>query len=181
MLCSLRYEMASSWSYANCAVAYDILFRYIPVMLLAILYSFISIKFKTCRHTQENSGRTLLSHSGKDETETCFKYPLLSFQCLFCLFFFFCFLLFNINFLIFWDWAGSTHLSCFFFFFLNILALDVTCYMSSAYGVINPIICLFISSNHRYGLTRLLSFRFASVGFKLCRGTFTNKTHLIGT
>lgn len=101
---------------------------------------------------------------------------------MFVLFFvFFCFLLFNINFLIFWDWAGSTHLSCFFFFFLNILALDVTCSMSSAYGVINPIICLFISSNHRYGLTRLLSFRFASVGFKLCRGTFTNKTHLIGT
>ena len=52
----------------------------LPVLLLAILYSNFFIKLKT-QDTQVNSPPTL-SNSGKEETETCFKCPLLSLQCL---------------------------------------------------------------------------------------------------
>ncbi|CAH3185407.1 unnamed protein product [Porites lobata] len=69
-----------SSSRTSLLLAYIILFTYIPVLLLAILYSNIFIKLKT-QDTQVNSPPTL-SNSGKEETETCFKCPLLSLQCL---------------------------------------------------------------------------------------------------
>ena len=81
-LCVTKWKkvFGESSSRTSLLLAYIILFTYIPVLLLAILYSNFFIKLKT-QDTQVNSPPTL-SNSGKEETETCFKCPLLSLQCL---------------------------------------------------------------------------------------------------
>ena len=62
-------------SFASFIIAFYLLFIYIPVLLLVITPSLLSSSRH--RHTQVNSPPTL-SNSGTEETETCFKCPLLS-------------------------------------------------------------------------------------------------------
>ena len=60
MRCVMRWKKAfgESSSFANYLLAGSILFRYIPVMLLIILYSIIIIKLKTQKHPGEQSANT---------------------------------------------------------------------------------------------------------------------------
>ena len=76
--CVIEWEKVfeESSSFASFVLASYSLFVYIPVLLLVILYSIILFKPRH-RHTQVNSPPTV-SNSGTDETETCFKCPLLS-------------------------------------------------------------------------------------------------------
>ena len=79
MICVMRWEEAfgESLSFADDQLAGCILFRFIPVMLLAILYAPSCFSSSKHRHTQEDSPQTL-SNRETDKTETCFKCPLLS-------------------------------------------------------------------------------------------------------
>ena len=79
MWCCLEWEIAfgESLPFARFIVAYYSLFIYLPVMLLATLYSIILIKLKT--QIPRVNSRPTINSSGTEETETSSKCPLLSF------------------------------------------------------------------------------------------------------
>ena len=72
-----KKAFAESSSFVSYQLAYHILFKFIPVLLLVILYSIIVIKLKRQVHPGEQSANSQQQRN-IEETETCFKCPLLS-------------------------------------------------------------------------------------------------------
>ena len=147
MWCDTRWKKAfgESSSFADYLLAGSILFRYIPVMLLAILYSIIIIKLKTQKHPGEQSANTQQQRNRRNRN-------VLQLSIAIVLVFVFCWLPFTTNLLIIGYRATSIHFSCGFW-----LYYDVTYYMAVGYCAINPIICFVFSSNYREGLKRLMN------------------------
>ena len=148
MRCVMRWKKAfgESSSFADYLLAGSILFRYIPVMLLAILYSIIIIKLKTQKHPGEQSANTQQQRNRRNRN-------VLQLSIAIVLVFVFCWLPNTTNFLIIRYRASSIHqFSCGFW-----LYYDVTYYMAVGYCAINPIICFVFSSNYREGLKRLMN------------------------
>ena len=148
MRCVMRWKKAfgESSSFADYLLAGSILFRYIPVMLLAILYSIIIIKLKTQKHPGEQSANTQQQRNRRNRN-------VLQLSIAIVLVFVFCWLPNTTNFLIIRYRASSIHqFSCGFW-----LYYDVTYYMAVGYCAINPIICFVFSSNYRQGLKRLMN------------------------
>ena len=147
MRCVMRWKKAfgESSSFADYLLAGSILFRYIPVMLLIILYSIIIIKLKTQKHPGEQSANTQQQRNKRNRN-------VLQLSIAIVLVFVFCWLPFTTNLLIIGYRATSIHFSCGFW-----LYYDVTYYMAVGYCAINPIICFAFSSNYREGLKRLMN------------------------
>ena len=148
MRCDIRWKKAfgESSSFTDYILAGSILFRYIPVMLLIILYSIIIIKLKTQKHPGEQSVNTQQQRNRRNRN-------VLQLSIAIVLVFVFCWLPFTSNLLIIESRASSIHqFSCGF-----CLYYYVTYYMAVAYCAINPIICFVFSSNYRQGLKRLMN------------------------
>ena len=148
MRCVTRWKKAfgESSSFADYLLAGSILFRYIPVMLLAILYSIIIIKLKTQKHPGEQSANTQQQRNRRNRN-------VLQLSIAIVLVFVFCWLPYTTNFLIIRYRASSIHqFSCGFWLYYH-----VTYYMAVGYCAINPIICFVFSSNYREGLKRLMN------------------------
>ena len=148
MRCVMRWKKAfgESSSFADYLLAGSILFRYIPVMLLIILYSIIIIKLKTQKHPGEQSANTQQQRNRLNRN-------VLQLSIAIVLVFVFCRLPYATNFLIIGYRASSIHqFSCGFWLYYY-----VTYYMAVGYCAINPIICFVFSSNYRQGLKRLMN------------------------
>ena len=148
MRCGIRWNKAfgESSSFTDYILAGSILFRYIPVMLLIILYSIIIIKLKTQKHPGEQSVNTQQQRNRRNRN-------VLQLSIAIVLVFVFCWLPNTTNVLIIRYRASSIHqFSCGFW-----LYYDVTYYMAVGYCAINPIICFVFSSNYREGLKRLMN------------------------
>ena len=143
----MRWKKAfgESSSFADYLLAGSILFRYIPVMLLIILYSIIIIKLKTQKHPGEQSANTQQQRNRRNRN-------VLQLSIAIVLVFVFCWLPYATTFLIIRYRASSTHFSCGFWLYYY-----VTYYMAVGYCAINPIICFAFSSNYREGLKRLMN------------------------
>ena len=148
MRCVTRWKEAfgESSSFTDYLLVGSTLFRYIPVMLLIILYSIIIIKLKTQKHPGEQSANTQQQRNRRNRN-------VLQLSIAIVLVFVFCFLPFTTNVLIIRYRASSIHqFSCCFWLYYN-----VTYYMAVGYCAINPIICFVFSSNYREGLKRLMN------------------------
>ena len=148
MRCVTRWKKAfgESSSFADYLLAGSILFRYIPVMLLAILYSIIIIKLKTQKHPGEQSANTQQQRNRRNRN-------VLQLSIAIVLVFVFCWLPFTTSLLIMSYRGSSIHsVSCGFW-----LYHCVSYYMGVGYCAINPIICFVLSSNYREGLKRLMN------------------------
>ena len=147
MRCEMRWKKAfgESSSFSDYLLTGSILFRYIPVMLLIILYSIIIIKLKTQKQLGEQSANTQQQRNRRNRN-------VLQLSIAIVLVFVFCWLPLTTNLLIIRYRATSIHFSCGFW-----LYLDVAYYMAVGYCAINPIICFAFSSNYREGLKRLMN------------------------
>ena len=146
MRCVMGWKKAfgESSSFIDYVLAGSILFRYIPVMLLIILYSIITIKLKTQKHPGEQSENTQQQRNRRNRN-------VLQLSIAIVLVFVFCWLPFTTNILIIEYRASSIHVSCGFS-----LYYCVAYYIAVGYCAINPIICFVFSSNYRQGLKRLM-------------------------
>ena len=148
MKCVTRWKKAfgESSSFADYLLAGSILFRYIPVMLLAILFSIIIIKLKTQKHPGEQSANTQEQRNRRNRN-------VLHLSIAIVLVFVFCWLPFTTSVLIMMYRGSSIHsVSCGFWLYYR-----VSYYMGVGYCAINPIICFIFSSNYREGLKRLMN------------------------
>ena len=146
--CVLEWKKAfgESSSFADFTLASLMLFKYIPMILLAILYSIILMKLKTQQHPGEQWANTQQQRKRRNRNVLQMSIDII-------LVFVICFLPFDTNYLI-TEYRESTRtdLSCGFK-----LYLDVTYCMAAAYCAINPIICFIFSSNYRQALKRLIN------------------------
>ena len=147
MVCVVRWEEAfgESLSFADYQLAGSILFRFIPVTLLAILYSIMLFKLKARVHPGEQSANTQQQRNRRNRN-------VLQMSIAIVLVFVFCWLPYDITFFIIMYRASSTHFSCGFG-----LYYEVTYHMAVGYCAINPIICFIFSSNYRQALKRLMN------------------------
>ena len=143
-----KKAFAESSSFVSYQLAYHILFKFIPVLLLVILYSIIVIKLKTQAHPGEQSANSQQQRDRRNRNVLQMSIAIVTV-------FVFCWLPYSINFLIIWYQDSSTHLSCSFWIYY-----EVTSYIASAYCAINPIICFMFSSNYRKALKRLIKCSF---------------------
>ena len=145
-MCVMKWEKVfpESLSYASIKLAYYILLIYIPLLLLAIIYSIIITKLKTQQHPGEQSANTQQQRDRRNRKVLQMSIAIVTV-------FVFCWLPVSINVLITEYKDRSTHLSCSFWLYFN-----VTVDMSIAYYAINPIICFVFSSNYRQALKRLI-------------------------
>ena len=132
-----------SSSFTGFTVAFFIGFIYLPVLLLAILYSIILIKLKTQAHPGEQSANTQQQQNKRNRNVLQLSITIVTVFVL-------CWLPYTTNFFI--IQTGSIHFSCGFR-----LYFDVTLCMTSSYCAINPLICFIFSSNYRQGLKRLIN------------------------
>ena len=148
--CFIKWEevFGVSSSYASFALAYYILFMYIPVLLLVILYSIIVIKLKTQAHPGEQSANTQQERNRRDRNELQLSIAIVTV-------FVFCWSPYSINILIIEYQDSLTHFSCSFWLYDY-----VTVYISHVYCAINPIICFIFSSNYRKAFKRLIKCSF---------------------
>ena len=138
-----------SSSYASFQLAYYILFIYIPVLLLAILYSIIFIKLKTQVHPGEQSANTQQQRNKRSRNVLQMSIAIVTVFVL-------CWLPFTTNILIIIVYKGSvTYFSCTFWIYFH-----VTYFTAHTYCAINPIICFIFSSNYRQGAKRLIKCSF---------------------
>ena len=138
-----------SSSYASFQLAYYILFIYIPVLLLAILYSIIFIKLKTQVHPGEQSANTQQQRNKRSRNVLQMSIAIVTVFVL-------CWLPFTTNILIIIVYKDSvTYFSCSFWIYFH-----VTYFTAHAYCAINPIICFIFSSNYRQGAKRLIKCSF---------------------
>ena len=147
MICVVRWEEAfgESLSFADYQLAGCILFRFIPVTLLAILYSIMLFKLKAQAHPGEQSTNTQQQRNRRNRN-------VLQMSIAIVLVFVFCWLPYDITFFIIMYGASSIHFSCGFG-----LYYEVTYYMAVGYCTINPIICFIFSSNYQQALKRLMN------------------------
>ena len=145
-------------SFASILLAHNILFTYIPVLLLVILYSIIVIKLKTQGHPGEQSTNTQQQRNRRNRNVLQMSIAIVTV-------FLFCCLPFSINYLIIEYKDTFTHFSCSFWRYYK-----VTIYMAYAYCAINPVICFMFSSNYRKALKRLIKCSFVQeIGRASCR------------
>ena len=148
--CVRRWKkvFGESSSFASWLLAYNILFTYIPVLLLIILYSIIFIKLKTQAHPGEQSTNNQQQRKRRNRNVLQMSIAIVTVFVL-------CWLPYNTNHLIieYQDW--SAHFSCSFWIYFH-----VTYFMIHAYCAINPIICFMFSSNYRQGVKRLMKCSF---------------------
>ena len=138
-----------SSSYASFQLAYYILFIYIPVLLLAILYSIIFIKLKTQVHPGEQSANTQQQRNKRSRNVLQMSIAIVTVFVL-------CWLPFTTNILIIIVYKDSvTYFSCIFWIYFH-----VTYFTAHAYCAINPTICFIFSSNYRQGAKRLIKCSF---------------------
>ena len=137
--CVRRWKkvFGESLSFASILLAHNILFTYIPVLLLVILYSIIFIKLKTQVHPGEQSTNNQQQRKRRNRNVLQMSIAIVTVFVL-------CWLPYNTNHLIieYRDW--SAHFSCSFWIYFH-----VTYFMIHAYCAINPIICFMFSSNYR--------------------------------
>ena len=148
--CVRRWKrvFGESSSFASFLLAYNILFTYIPVLLLVILYSIIFIKLKTQVHPGEQSTNNQQQRDRRNRNVLQMSIAIVTV-------FLFCFLPYSINNLIIEYKDTFTHFSCSFWRYYK-----VTFYMANAYCAINPVICFMFSSNYRKALKRLIKCSF---------------------
>ena len=148
--CVRRWKrvFGESSSFASFLLPYNILFTYIPVLLLVILYSIISIKLKTQVHPGEQSTN---NHQQRKRRNRNILQMSIAIVTVFVL----CWLPYNTNHLIIQYQDSSAHFSC----SLQIY-FSVTYFLIHAYCAINPIICFMFSSNYRQGVKRLMKCSF---------------------
>ena len=143
--CIERWKKAfgESSSFTDFIVAFFIVFIYLPVLLLAILYSIILIKLKTQVHPGEQSANSQQQRNKRNRNVLQLSITIVTVFGL-------CWLPYTTNFFI--IQTGSIHFSCGFR-----LYFDVTLCMTSSYCAINPLICFIFSGNYRQGLKRLIN------------------------
>ena len=148
--CVRRWKkvFGESSSFASLLLAYNILFTYIPVLLLVILYSIIFIKFKTQVHPGEQSTNNQQQRTGKNGNVLQMSIAIVTVLVL-------CWLPFSTNHLMIAYQDSSAHFSCSFQIYFA-----VTYFLVHAYCAINPIICFMFSNNYRQGLKRLIKCSF---------------------
>ena len=149
--CVRRWKkvFGESLSFASILLAHNILFTYIPVLLLVILYSIIFIKLKTQVHPGEQSTNNQQQRKRRNRNVLQMSIAIVTVFVL-------CWLPISINSLITLYRDSSTHFSCSFwqYFYVSI-------YMTAnAYCAINPIICFMFSINYRKALKRLIKCSF---------------------
>ena len=145
--CVRRWKrvFAESSSFASSLLAYNIVFTYIPVLLLVILYSIIFVKLKTQVHPGEQSTNNQQQRKRRNRNVLQMSIAIVTVFVL-------CWLPYNTNHLIiqYQDW--SANFSCSFWIYF-----EVTYFLIHAYCAINPIICFLFSSNYRQGVRRLMT------------------------
>ena len=148
--CVRRWKkiFGESLSFASFVLAYNIVFMYIPVLLLAILYSIIVMKLKTQAHPGEQSTN---NQQQRKRTNRNVLQMSIAIVTVFVL----CWLPYNTNHLMIEYQDSSAHFSCSFQIYFV-----VTFFMIHAYCAINPIICFMFSSNYRQGVKRLMKCSF---------------------
>ena len=148
--CFIEWEkvFGESSSFASFVLACNILFMYIPVLLLVILYSIIVIKLKTQAHPGEQSANSQQQRDRRNRNVLQMSIAIVTV-------FLFCCLPYSINFLILRYQDTFTHFSCSF-----LIYHAVAFYMAIAYCAINPVICFMFSSNYRKALKRLIKCSF---------------------
>ena len=151
--CVRRWKkvFGESLSFASILLAHNILFTYIPVLLLVILYSIIFIKLKTQVHPGEQSTNNQQQRKRRNRN-------VLQMSIAIVIVFVLCWLPFNTSHFIMRYQDRSAHFSCSFRIYF-----DVTHFMTQTYCAINPIICFVFSSNYRKGLKRLIKCSFVQV------------------
>ena len=137
-----------SLSFASFLLAHNILFTYIPVLLLVILYSIIFIKLKTQVHPGEQSTNNQQQRKRRNRNVLQMSIAIVTVFVL-------CWLPYNTNHLIKEYQDSSAHFSCSFQIYF-----EVTYFLIHAYCAINPIICFMFSSNYRQGVKRLMKCSF---------------------
>ena len=135
-------------SHASILLAHNILFTYIPVLLLVILYSIIFIKLKTQVHPVEQSTNNQQQRKRRNRNVLQMSIAIVTVFVL-------CWLPFKTNHLIIEYQDRSAHFSRSFSIYLY-----VTFFLINAYCAINPIICFMFSSNYRQGIKRLIKCSF---------------------
>ena len=148
--CVIEWEevFGDSSSYAGFVLASYSPFKFIPVLLLVILYSIIVIKLKTQAHPGEQSANTQQQRNKTNRNVLQMSIATVTvFVC--------CWVLYSINTFIIFDQDTFTHFSCSFWIYHK-----VTIYMTTAYSAINPVICFVFSSNYRKALKRLIKCSF---------------------
>ena len=148
--CVRRWKkvFGESLSFASILLAHNILFTYIPVLLLVILYSIIFIKLKTQVHPGEQSTNNQQQRKRRNRNVLQMSIAIVTAFVL-------CWLPYNTNYLIIEYQDSSAHFSCSFQIYFN-----VTYFLIHAYCAINPIICFMFSSNYRQGVKRLMKCSF---------------------
>ena len=149
--CVRRWKrvFGESSSFASFLLAYNIVFTYIPVLLLVILYSIIFVKLKTQAHPGEQSTNNQQQRKRRNRN-------VLQMSIVIVTVFVLCWLLFTTNILIIIVYKGSvTYFFCSFWIYFH-----VTYFTAHAYCAINPIICFIFSSNYRQGAKRLIKCSF---------------------
>ena len=144
--CEQRWKkvFGESLSFASFVLAYNIVFTYIPVMLLVILYSIIFIKLKTQAHPGEQSTNNQQQRKRRNRNVLQMSIAIVTVFVL-------CYLPYSINYVIIVYQDSSAHFSCTF-----LIYFAVTCFLVHAYCAINPIMCFMFSSNFRQGIKRLI-------------------------
>ena len=178
--CVRRWKkvFGESLSFASILLAHNILFTYIPVLLLVILYSIIFIKLKTQVHPGEQSTNNQQQRKRRNRNVLQMSIAIVTVFVL-------CWLPYNTNHLIIEYLDSSAHFSCSFQIYFN-----VTYFLIHAYCAINPIICFMFSSNYRQGVKRLMKCSFVQAYVaKMCfwyawicqelevHGKFANKNY----
>ena len=147
-MCTEKKVFGESLSFASLLLAYNILFAYIPMMLLVILYSIIRIKLKRQVHPGEPSTNNQQERNRRNRNVLQMSIEIVTVFVL-------CWLPYNTNHLITEYQDRSAHFSCSFQIYFA-----VTYFMINAYCAINPIICFMFSSNYRQGIKRLIKCSF---------------------
>ena len=137
--CVRRWKkvFGESLSFASILLAHNILFTYIPVLLLVILYSIIFIKLKTQVSPGEPSTNNQQQRKRRNRNVFQMSIAIVTVFVLCCL-------PFSTSHLMIAYQHSSAHFSCSFQ-----LYFDVTYFLIHAYCAINPIICFMFSSNYR--------------------------------
>ena len=148
--CVRRWKkvFGESLSFASILLAHNILFTYIPVLLLVILYSIIFIKLKTQVHPGEQSTNNQQQRKRRNRNVLQMSIAIVTVFVL-------CRLPYNTNYSIIEYQDSSAHFTC----SLQIY-FAVTYFTVHAYCAINPIICFMFSSNYRQGVKRLMKCSF---------------------
>ena len=144
LLCVLRWNEAfgESLTFRNYFLAFSVVFYYIPIVMLAILYSIIVIKLKSQKIPGKQSTNAEQRRAKRDRN-------VLKMAIAIVLGFVLCWVPLSIcSLLFFFAWDSFP---CTFFIYYDILWL-----MSVSNCAVNPCICFILRSNYRNALKRLL-------------------------